>query len=538
MQLKCAMKIALSAFICVYLWPISFSRADALTHEQKLAAAQQVYDRLVQAIGDSRPPPRLRLRSSVQVAVFWPDRHEIDLDERMFDLCGTMPDADAALAALLGHELAHYYGHHGWTHEFGNSIPADLGQQLKVLDSQDRLRCEMEADYFGGYYGYLAGFDTLDQFPKLIEAIYRRYQSMPGYPSLQEREGIAREAQGKLSRLVPVFEAGNELLALRQYQAAALCFDFIARDFPSREILNNAGVARAQEAMELLRGDADLSRFVYPFELDADTRLRRDEVEARGLDDQTRRKAYQLLIDAERCFDEAKTRDPDYAPAYVNLAGVYDLLGKENLAAAFAEEAYRVAADAKDAASAADAQVMLGIVDARQNKIREATEAFTKAQPAAAELARINLDVLAGHPVPSGHAPATTQPDESIANATATDAKPMDDPPYDTISLTSLSADVPDITIRSKQTDAWQGYRIDIGDRWVVAYCTRRGYAGRTSRGLAVGDDLQKVLAIYGQPTDVTAGRQAILYRFDAARIILQVGSDQKVRGWTIYSLH
>jgi len=531
-----------SSFLCFLvsvLTLITAPRCWALSHEEKLAAAQQVYDRLVEAIGDSRPPPRLRLQSSVQVAVFWPDRHEIDLDERVFDLCGTMPDADAALSALLGHELAHYYGHHGWTHEFGNSLPADLSQQFKVLDEHDRLRCEMEADYFGGYYGYLAGFDTLQAFPKLLEAIYHRYDSMPGYPSLQEREGITSEAQGKLQRLIPVFEAGNVLLALRQYRAAALCFDFIARDFPSREILNNAGVARAQEAMEPLRADADLARFVYPFELDADTRLRRDDVEARGLDEATRRRAYQLLIGAQRCFDEAKARDPDYPPAYVNLAGVYDLLGKENLAAAFAEEALRVAGDAKDAASAADAQVMLGIVEARQNKTSQAAEAFAKAQPAAGELARINLDALAGHPAPSGHASATTQPApaESIADAAAGDAKPMDDPPYDTISLTSLSADVPDITIRSKQTDAWQGYRIDVGDRRIVAYGTRPGYAGHTARGAGIGDDLEKIQSLYGPPTDVTAGRQAHLYRFDNAGMIFQVDSKGKVSGWILYGI-
>jgi tetratricopeptide (TPR) repeat protein len=515
--------------------------ADDLTHEQKLEAAQRVYDQIVQAIGDSRPAPRLRLRSSVQVACYWPDKHEIDLDERAFDLCESMPDRDGALSVLLGHELAHYYGHNGWTQEFGNTIPDDLAGQLKILSGPDRLQCEMQADYFGGYYGYLAGYNTLGEFPKLIEAIYRKYDSMPGYPTLSEREAIANQAQEKLARLIPVFDAGNVLLALREYDSAAFCFDTIAADFPGREILNNAGVARAQAALSLLRADASLTKFVYPFELDADTRLRLQEISARGLDDETRLKAYALLIDAERCFDEAKTKDPQYAPAYVNLAGVYDLLGEEELAAAFADKAGKVSADWSDTQSAANAKIMLAIVDARQDKSDAAVQILQSVQSAggsSADLAKMNLDILHGGAVPTISPSPTTQPavPESIADAAAGDAKPMDDPPYDTITLSTFSADQPDITIRSKETDAWQGYRIDIGDRLIVAYCTRTGYAGKTARGIVVGDDLSKVLSVYGPPADVTAERQGTLYRFDSANLIFRVGPDGKVTGWIIYS--
>ena len=228
------MRRRIAQIAALAVWCIGVSAfGQALSHEEKLAAAQKVYDRIVQAIGDSRPPPRLRMKSSVQVACFWPDKNEIDLDERAFDLCEAQSDPDSALSVLLGHELAHWYGHHGWTREFGNSVPADLADQLRVLNAQDQMRCEMEADYFGGYYGYLAGFNTLGEFPKLIEAIYRKYQSMPGYPTLDEREGIAHQAEEKLDRLVPVFEAGNLLLSMHQFDSAAFCFDTIARISPA-----------------------------------------------------------------------------------------------------------------------------------------------------------------------------------------------------------------------------------------------------------------------------------------------------------------
>jgi tetratricopeptide (TPR) repeat protein len=517
-------------------------KAADLTVEQKLDAAEQVYDRLAQAIGDSRPAPRLRIRSHIQVAMYWPARREIDLDERAFDLCQTMPDANAALAVLLGHELAHYYGNHGWTGEFGNVLAPDLQQSFKTLNAQDRMRCEMEADYFGGYYGYLAGYDTLETAPKLIDAIYQRYESMQGYPTKQEREEIAGEAKERLSQMIPVFECGNLLLALKQYEPAAICFDYIARDFPSREILNNAGVARAQLALSLLRADPKLGQFVYPFELDADTRLRPESVTARGMSAEERQRAVRLLADAEHCFDEAKNKDPAYGPAYVNLAGVYDLMGESKLAAAFADKAASVASGSVDSLTVGDALVMLAIVSAHDGRTKEAAGALHDAQRILPELAAANLRALPDAPADS----ASTQPDtrpsissdpEPVANLASGPDASLDEPPYRTVSVTSLIADQPDMTIRSKETDAWQAWRIDVRDWHITGYATKAGFAGKTLRGIAIGDDLAHVRAAYGEPTDVTAGRQANLYRYDGAHIIFQISADQKVHGWTIYSI-
>ena len=152
----------------------------------------------------------------------------------------------------------------------------------------------------------------------------------------------------------------------------------------------------------MLRGDAELAKYVYPFELDADTRLRRDDVQARGIDDATRRRAYDLLIAAGRDFDDAKAKDPAYAPAYVNLAGVYDLLGEEDLAAAFAEKAGRVAAESHDDLSAEDANIIIAIVRARQNQTKEAEAILQVCQT---DLARMNLDILRGGSAPAANAP-------------------------------------------------------------------------------------------------------------------------------------
>jgi hypothetical protein len=166
------------------------------------------------------------------------------------------PDSLDALASLMAHELAHYYKDHGWVGDFGNGF-ADLsvGKKLKKLKRQAAkiVEIETQADYFGGLFGYLAGYNTLGVPPALLNAIYAEYQleePLAGYPSLAERREIARRSQRQLAALVPVFEAGNYLMLTGHYAQAAGAFDYIARTFPSREILNNGGVVRALESLE------------------------------------------------------------------------------------------------------------------------------------------------------------------------------------------------------------------------------------------------------------------------------------------------
>ena len=103
------------------------------------------------------------------------------------------PDSLGAMAWLLGHELAHYYKDHHWSGDFGNGL-ADLpvGRTLKALSNQQKKRVEIEteADYFGGFSGYVAGYNTFGIMPRALERLYTAYEldaELPGYPSLSDR---------------------------------------------------------------------------------------------------------------------------------------------------------------------------------------------------------------------------------------------------------------------------------------------------------------------------------------------------------------
>ena len=150
----------------------------------KHITAQRVFDDLVRAIGDGRTAPKLRLVASgsggaLKVAWYSPKKNRLTIEEKAFDLAAAMgADSLNALAALIGHELAHFYKDHGWAGDFGNGF-ADLevGQRVRTLEQTDEqiVKYESEADYFGGFFGYLAGYNTLGVTDEFLGRVYDEY---------------------------------------------------------------------------------------------------------------------------------------------------------------------------------------------------------------------------------------------------------------------------------------------------------------------------------------------------------------------------
>ena len=132
--------------------------AQALSDSHpKHITAQRVFDDLVRAIGDGRTAPKLRLVASgsggaLKVAWYSPKKNRLTIEEKAFDLAAAMgADSLNALAALIGHELAHFYKDHGWAGDFGNGF-ADLevGQRVRTLEQTDEqiVKYESEARLF------------------------------------------------------------------------------------------------------------------------------------------------------------------------------------------------------------------------------------------------------------------------------------------------------------------------------------------------------------------------------------------------------
>ena len=522
----------------------------------KVKAVRQVFDRLVRAIGDGRTPPGLQVlpaaAGEMRIVWFSPQYSAVIIEERACDLLASLgPDSLEAMAWLLGHELAHYYKDHHWSGDFGNSlVDLQVGKDLKGLSTQRKKRVEIEteADFFGGLSGYVAGYNTFGIMPRALELLYNAYEldaNLPGYPSLPERQEIARRAVGQLRLMVPIFEAGYRLLLLGQCEEAARCFEFIARTFPSREMLNNVGVAQALEALALF--ELEERPFAYPFELDTETRLRQTLKAKAGeipYEENRIERRERLLTRAQEAFDRARQKDPDYAPAYINRACAADLLGEYEEAAYWAMQARKIAGKSSEALSRAGAWIAQGIAQAHLDPADRAPAraSFEKAMADNAPLARLNLAVLADSTLNSVYsldqsAKGPAGPQETIAGLSAQEYGFILDAPDVRTKLPPGTWGQPTLTIYSRQTSEWNGLLLNTGYSTIVLLSTGTGYTGESGRGIRRGQPLTQMQEAYGRAAPVIAGRQGLFHVYENSRIIFQTDADGQVLGWMVYRI-
>lgn len=131
-------------------------------------------------------------------------------------------DSSNAIAHVLSHELMHYYNNHFWAENFGTAYAdTEWGEHIaKTGNDTSTVRLyETQADAYGMYYAFSAGYNTLDAGPSVLDSIYSWYhlqQAIPGYPTLADRRQIAVSSKKNIAALIPVFEIANHCMQLAQ----------------------------------------------------------------------------------------------------------------------------------------------------------------------------------------------------------------------------------------------------------------------------------------------------------------------------------
>ncbi|SLM48674.1 conserved exported protein of unknown function [Nitrospira japonica] len=540
----------------------------------KVQQAEQVYRRVVQAIGDARTPPEFKMvrgkSSAFDVAMFAPSQHRVIMEERFYDLAQRLPASNAphALALILGHELAHFYRNHSWAMEFGRAFAERQtgaavshgaagvgGAQAAAAAPAERRRVEAEADYFGGFYSLLAGYRPLSVAPQVFDAVYKEYrfdEALPAYEHLMRRKEAAREAQLKLQELMPLFDVGVQLTAIKDYVTAARIFERIAADFPGPEMLNNAGAALANESLRWFPESE--RRFRYPLEFDPDTRLAEEgQRGAEELDEPERLERRTALLErAKSLFERALAAEPSYATAAVNLACVLDLLGEPDLAAQRAEAL--LATKAREDGTAAQALVIAGIAAVHRDRLEEARKAFTEARALGHASAEDNLAVLAGRDVERGtgssaDAPRPIQPETvggtNIADVNATEVLAEQD--SKTIGRWEADEERPDVRIVTRTRGGVRTtvvMRGSAGKRVAVVFLSaERDALGKTGRGVTAGMPVPQLEAAYGLPAVVLTARKGLYYRYEnpyrgsQVGLLVRIDANRSVREWVAYRI-
>ena len=389
--------------ICVsQLWWVCLANgatSELPATDYRYVVAKQVFDNLVEAKGvRNMPVPSFRLvRSERNVAWTKLETAEIGLEEKAYDICTSFgKDSLHALAAILGHELTHYYEKHGWTALFVNDHP-NLESASAPADLEAHRQDEWQADYLGGFLAFAAGYNTFGIMPDFLEKVYEQYGFdviMPGYPSLEERQRTAEESLEKCRKLVDVYQMANCLVAMGKFEMAKSHYEFILKDFQSREIYNNLGVNSLSAALAI--GKVEGVDFAYPFELDAESRLMAVRRGGQGDFASQKQHKYNLLEEAIGFFKTAILLDESYAPGYLNLACAYALLGEGEDARYYVNKALKYTKNGGYAAVVADANVLLGILAANEENVPEADLFFDKAIALGSSMAMYNKNLLSG----------------------------------------------------------------------------------------------------------------------------------------------
>lgn len=529
-----------------------------LTDYQKLKAkkAKEVFTKICKTIKDARKAPAFNFIYNYRGkpyynAYYSPSNNTINFGEGIYDLAAQLgKDSIDIVATVMAHEIAHFYKDHGWAHAFGKANPNnDIKKNIKesMYDSDDRARMEAEADYFGGIFGYMSGYNTLGVGGAFFDKLYKVLEIPDetfGYPSRQDRISIYNNSQKMLQELIPVFDAANLLNLVRQYSSASICYDYILNTFPSREIYNNAGVALAQKAMSL--HSPEELKFIYPFGIDLDTRL--DHAGTKGAGESKEDQRTRLAKEALEFFNNAISIDDLYAPAYINAALAHNLLGEYEMALGLANKAIQLADHTQQALLVGNGHIARGIAYAQLEKKADAKKEFKAAEVGNPLLASSNLEVVNTNifsklfkKKPSKEIEGA---EENIAEIGIETLEILfdDKEQFNSIKIKQQNKNRPATTVVQIEEEEFNAILVathtdpyhsqETLEGFLI---TRPDYDGETARGIQLGSSLEDVQKLYGKPSRMLGGTQANYLFYEKTNIVFLLNAQNKVQSWMLY---
>lgn len=322
-------------------------------------------------------------------AAYSPYSNTIKIEEPAYDLCASFGEyGNTALAILIAHEYIHFSKkHHGI-----NGFACDYYSNTESLAHGTM---EEEADFWGLFTAYLAGYDVMKVAPDLLNAIYRHYEfaeNMAGYPPLQIRKQLGISAIKKIEEYIQLYEAGNYLIAIGGYEEASYCYGTILQEYQSVELHNNMGLSLLYQALTIApKSDYP---FLYPVELDINSRLYRYQKPPFGFDPKKLAQSY--LQKAIQQFNAAIRLDPAYFSAKLNLAAAYEMLGQMDLAK---NTVLSINNQHLSNIQQQHLWILKGIIAAREQQLTNSREFFQEANDHA--IAQLNLKILNGFSPPN-----------------------------------------------------------------------------------------------------------------------------------------
>lgn len=288
-----------------------------------------IFNNLINSIGNySMEKPEFKITSQKRNAASM-NLSGIKIEQCAIDLFCGAEDFDDYISYILAHELAHYYKEHKWMSNTGLGYASTVQEELDNIyrTKAKRKESEIQADLYAGFYGKIAGYNTLEKAEETLTVIYDEYgfaKENPKYPSFDERIDIINSKIKVANDLALLFELGNILLLEKKYDEARYCYKYILRqNFNSREIHNNLGLSYLMQGISI-SNDSIIKSLVFPVSLEQTTRAEVKTTRSGNIN-----KSEELIKDALERFKRALLLDPAYKKASNNLV-ICEFLLKDN----------------------------------------------------------------------------------------------------------------------------------------------------------------------------------------------------------------
>ena len=526
----------------------SNSYAQSKAQQAKAETCEKVYREIAQAINDPRPLPAFNFiyqkgRKPYYNAYYNPQNNTINFGEGIYDLALEFgADSLNALAMVLGHELAHYYKDHGWGMSFGtaneDSEIADKIYEME-LDETQRARMEAEADYFGGLFGYLAGYNTLEVGGQFYSRLYETIglpDSTKGYPSRKDRIAICDNSQKMLQDLLPLFQMANYLALMEQEERAARAYAQLAQQFPGRAIYNNAAVNFLLAALKEYKAE-DLP-FQLPLQLELQSRLQQNSKGNR------QPKKERFLAQARQMLDKSLQVSPNYAPALLNEI-IWALLKEDRDLALF--KAKRLAKNKEMPAHIQDkAHLLIGIILAQNGEEKAAKKQFKQLRKSLPGLAEANLSALKSK---RWKARQAAKHQEISGEAESYDELPLAElPSYfennqpDIIQMMERQQeDSPELLLIASRLEQKEALLLasygQANEEEIWGFLQfNADYQGETARGIKIGSRQSEIEKLYGfAANSLSTGKGKLLY-YPLAGLIFSLDQNGQLDRWLQFS--
>ena len=304
---------------------------SSLGHSQKCEdRVEEIFNDLVKGIGNnSIYPPSLEFSDDERSVATMGD-FTITVERKVINLFCGQENFDDKMAYILGHEMAHHYLNHSWMANTGLGY-SDLGNYIEenspMYSKNQRKLSESQADLYAGFYGMISGYNTLAYAKETLEAVYKAYglpNEISGYPTFNERLEIIDSKIDNATNLALLFELGNVLLLGKEHELAKYCYEFILKQFNSREIYNNLGLSFLLYGISI--SEEPINKLVFPVSLDQSSRVEVKKTRSGNF----RGNPKEMIEFALKQFKRAQRLDAKYQPAKKNQIVAEFLLLQDN----------------------------------------------------------------------------------------------------------------------------------------------------------------------------------------------------------------